>query len=87
MRRRITTVNREIDKFGAGKDGFRAAVPGVSDPTYLSATFFNGVQESIVRVIERAGLVPADDYEQLVTAIGTINDEITNFYASGAGAG
>lgn len=67
--KRIATANREVDKYGAGKDGFRAAVPGVSDPTYLSATFMNGVQESIVRTIEAAGLAPSDDPAQFSTAV------------------
>lgn len=67
--KRIATVNREIDKFGAGKDGFRAAVPGVSDPTYLSAAWCNAVQEALVRVIEGAGLIPSDDHGQLLTAL------------------
>lgn len=72
--KRIETANREIDKFGPGKDGFRAAVPGVSEPTYLSATFFNALQESLVRVIEAAGLVPADDHNQFLDALESISN-------------
>lgn len=67
--KRINTINREIDKFGPGKDGFRAAAPGVSEPTYLSAEFCNAVQEGLVRVIEAAGLVPSDDKNQFLAAI------------------
>ncbi|WP_219117022.1 hypothetical protein [Janthinobacterium sp. UMAB-56] len=67
--KRIDTVNREIDKFGAGKDGFRAARPGVSEATYLSAEFFNAIQEAIVRVIEQAGLIPSNDHNQFADAI------------------
>jgi lysophospholipase L1-like esterase len=70
--KRIETENREIDKFGAGMDGFRASVPGVSDATYLSAKFLNAVQESIVLVIEAAGEVPSDDHDQFLRAIGTL---------------
>lgn len=67
--KRIDTANRQLDKFGPGKDGFRAAVPGVSDATYLSAKFCESVQESIVRVIEGAELVPSDDHDQLIDAV------------------
>lgn len=67
--KRIATTNREIDKFGAGKDGFRAAVPGVSDPTYLSAQFMNGVQESLVRVIEAAAMELSDDPDLFTSAL------------------
>lgn len=70
--KRIDTANRELDKFGAGKPGFRAAVPGVSDPTMLSAQWANSVQESIVRVEERAGLEPSDSYDQFADAIQTL---------------
>lgn len=70
--KRIATANRDIDRFGPGKDGFRAAVPGISDPTYLSAEFCNSLQEALVRVVEAAGLVPSDDYNQFLNAIGTL---------------
>lgn len=69
---RIATVNCEVDKFGPGKNGFRAAQPGVSEPTYLSAEFFNAVQESLVRVIEAADLVPSSDHDQFLAAIDAI---------------
>ena len=72
--KRIDTKNREIDKFGPGKDGFRSAVPGVSEPTYLNAKFFNAIQEALVRVIESAGLVPADDHNQFLNALLAIAD-------------
>jgi hypothetical protein len=71
--KRIATANRAIDLFGAGKDGFRAAVPGVSDATYLSALMFNHLQEAVMRTIEQAGLVPSDtDFDQYQTALNTI---------------
>lgn len=72
--RRIQTANREIDKFGPGKDGFRSAVPGVSEPTYLSADFFNQLQESIVRLIESAGLIPSNDLDQFTQSVRLIVD-------------
>ena len=78
--KRINTENREIDKFGPGKDGFRAAVPGVSEPTYLSAGWCNGLQESLMAVQERAGLPPLDDNGQVAQAIEIITGEpLTRF--------
>ncbi len=74
--KRIQTVNREIDKFGPGKDGFRSAVPGVSQPTYLSPDFFNAVQESIVRLIEAVGFVPSDDHGQFTLAVKKLVDGV-----------
>lgn len=67
--RRIETKNRAIDIFGPGKDGFRSAMPGISEPTYLSADWCNGVQEEIVRTVEGAGLVPGGANDQLYSAI------------------
>lgn len=69
---RIQTVNRHIDKFGPGKDGFRSAVPGVSEPTYLSANWCDAVQESLVRVIEAAGMIPSASHDQFRTAIQSL---------------
>lgn len=86
--RRIATENRDIDRFGAGKDGFRAAVPGVSEPTFLSPDFCNAVQESIVRLIEEAGFTPTDDNDQFVQAIRILLDGVrTGFQAPGGSAG
>ncbi|MFZ6687493.1 hypothetical protein ACO0K0_07075 [Undibacterium sp. SXout11W] len=76
--RRIATANRSVDMFGAGKDGFRSSVPGVSDATYLSASWMNSVQESILRVIENAGMVPNDDYEQLNKALISMTNQTIN---------
>lgn len=67
--KRIETVNREIDKFGPGKDGFRSAQPGVSEPTYLSAEWCNGIQESLARTIEAAGMVPGASLDQFTAAL------------------
>jgi hypothetical protein len=67
--KRIATANRAIDLFGAGKDGFKSAVPGVSDPTYCSPQWFNFLQEAIVRTIEQAGMTPSDDYDQFAKAL------------------
>ena len=84
---RIDTRNRGVDMFGPGKDGFMQAVPGVSEPTYLSAKFFNALQESIVRLIEAAGLVPADDHDQLTQAVNLLLGGISSSLAAAGGAG
>lgn len=77
--KRIATANRAVDLFGVGKDGFRAAVPGVSDATYLAALQFNHMQEAIVRTIEQAGLALSDtDFDQFVTALNTIYPRLSS---------
>lgn len=55
---RITTANRSIDKFGAGKDGF-AGDPNATD---LEPAWCDAVQEEIARTIEDQGeaLDPGD---------------------------
>lgn len=67
--KRIATVNRAVDLYGPGKDGFKAGVPGLSSPTSLSEKWCNDIQESILNVIEDAGLAPSDDHDQLSLAI------------------
>lgn len=68
--RRIDSPNRSVDLFGIGKDGFQAAVPGVSSATELTAKWFNAVQEAIVRTIEAAGIGLSEvDLDQFTAAI------------------
>lgn len=57
--KRIDTPNRELDLFGAGKDGFRNGnlALGVL-PTEFNADWPNGIQEELLAVIEAAGLTP-----------------------------
>jgi hypothetical protein len=54
--RRILTATRDIDLFGAGKDGFNNEDPGVDPATQLDQDWFNDAQESIVRTLEAAGI-------------------------------
>lgn len=71
--KRIDSPNRAIALFGAGKDGFKAAVPGVASATELNPEWFNGVQEAIVRTIEAAGLaLSAADFDQFTAAVQAI---------------
>jgi hypothetical protein len=68
--KRIATPNRAVDKFAVGKDGFRAAVAGVSSATEFSDVWFNGMQEAVIRVIEAAGIPLSDtDFDQFLTAL------------------
>lgn len=85
--KRIATANRAVNLFGAGKDGFAAAVPGVSDATYLSMLFFNHVQEAVVRTIEAAGLALSDtDYAQFPNAIKMLIDAQSGNFCLDTGA-
>lgn len=68
--KRIDSPNRAIALFGAGKDGFKAAVPGVASATELTAKWFNFVQEALVRTIEGAGIGLSEaDYDQFTAAV------------------
>ena len=79
--KRIATPNRAVDLFGAGKDGYRAAVAGVSTATEFSALWFNHVQEALARTREAAGIaVPADgDYDWFVAALNVHIQGARNF--------
>lgn len=71
---RINTSNKAVDLFGAGKDGFQDGNPGLGVfATFLSAAWFNAMQEEIANVIEGAGiaLIPGDN-TQLEAAINAL---------------
>lgn len=54
---RIDTPTAQVDKFGAGKNGFTGGNPQTGElPTALDADFFDSVQEEIAGLIESAGL-------------------------------
>lgn len=69
--RRINTLNKDTDAFGAGKHGWKNGVPGtVNRPTEGQAEWFNAVQEEVARAIEAAGIVlDPERYDQLQAAI------------------
>lgn len=72
--KRISTATRVINKFGAGKDGFTdgSVVGGVAS-TDLEASWFDGVQEEIMNVLQGAGIAPdGSDLTQLRQAIMAI---------------
>ncbi|MEN4547648.1 hypothetical protein [Pantoea agglomerans] len=68
---RIDTSTAQVDKFGAGKNGFTGGNPQTGElPTALDADFFDSVQEEISGVIETAG-IPLDrnKNDQLLAAV------------------
>lgn len=69
--RRITTPTRWIDKFGAGKDGFRDGdLANSVVPTGLNADWFDQLQEEVAGVVEAAGLtLDGADLSQLLQAL------------------
>ncbi|WP_256849914.1 carbohydrate kinase [Pantoea sp. Fr-CA_6] len=71
---RIDTPTAQVDKFGAGKNGFTGGNPQTGElPTALDASFFDSVQEEISGVIEAAGLklIKAKN-DQLLNAINLL---------------
>ncbi|QAV45379.1 carbohydrate kinase [Pantoea agglomerans] len=71
---RIDTSTAQVDKFGAGKNGFTGGNPQTGElPTALDADFFDAVQEEIARVIEAAGLtLNKTNKAQLLAAMNTL---------------
>ncbi len=70
-----TPSQAELDKFGTGKNGYKNSDSLLAIvPTICDEDLFDAIQESIVRVIEGAGLVPDGStqsaaFDQLYTAI------------------
>jgi phage-related tail fiber protein len=55
----IQTSNKQTDKFGSGKHGFKPGNPGTGElATFLSNEWCDTVQQEIVNVVEGAGLTP-----------------------------
>lgn len=68
---RINTTNKDVDLFGAGKHGFRDGNPGGGIfATFLSAAWFNALQEEVANLIEAFGdALNAADRTQLRKAV------------------
>lgn len=71
---RIDTSTAQVDKFGAGKNGFTGGNPQTGElPTALNADFFDSIQEEIAAVIEAAGLaLSKSSNSQLLSAMGKL---------------
>lgn len=53
---RIDTSTAQVDKFGAGKNGFTGGNPQTGElPTALDADYFDAIQEELAGVIEASG--------------------------------
>ncbi|MDA5499821.1 phage tail protein, partial [Yersinia aleksiciae] len=55
---RIDTPSAQIDKFGAGKNGFTRGNPQTGVPaTALDDDYFDSVQEELAGIVEAAGFI------------------------------
>lgn len=68
---RIDTSTAQVDKFGAGKNGFTAGNPQTGTPaTDLDEAFFDMLQEELAGVVEASGAVlDKTKHNQLLTAL------------------
>lgn len=68
---RIDTPTAQVDKFGAGKNGFTGGNPQTGElPTALDADFFDSLQEELAGVIEAAGIaLDKASHVQLMAAL------------------
>lgn len=68
---RIDTPTAQVDKFGAGKNGFTRGNPQTGVPaTALDDDYFDAVQEELAGIVEAAGIVlDKTNRAQLLTAI------------------
>lgn len=77
---RIDTPTAQVDKFGAGKNGFTRGNPQTGVPaTALDDDYFDAVQEEIAGVVEAAGLtLKKTDRAQVLAAIKLLIGSETN---------
>lgn len=68
---RIDTSTAQVDKFGAGKNGFSAGNPQTGTPaTDLDEAFFDMLQEELAAVVESSGAtLDKTKHNQLLTAL------------------
>ncbi|TCS37496.1 microcystin-dependent protein [Paucimonas lemoignei] len=94
--RRISTATKQVDKFGAGKHGFRDGDPvNAISATDLEAQFFDHVQEELCAIVEAAGgAADGSSRSQVVNAIlsliaanGSAPGKVAYFAMSSAPAG
>lgn len=71
---RIDTSTAQVDKFGAGKNGFTGGNPQTGElPTALDADFFDSIQEELAAVIEASGVtLNKSKNNQLLVAISSL---------------
>ncbi|MFP1739794.1 gp53-like domain-containing protein [Lonsdalea quercina] len=86
---RIDTSTAQVDKFGAGKNGFTRGNPQTGTlATQCDDDYFDALQEEICAPIEAAGLsLEKGNRGQLLTALRRLFPAASAFGASLAGAG
>ncbi|EOU3147233.1 hypothetical protein AB8884_10515 [Yersinia enterocolitica] len=77
---RIDTPTAQVDKFGAGKNGFTRGNPQTGVPaTALDDDYFDAVQEELAGVVEAAGMtLKKTDRAQVLAAIKLLIGSETN---------
>ncbi|HHX0692190.1 TPA: hypothetical protein ACVQMV_000235 [Yersinia enterocolitica] len=77
---RIDTPTAQVDKFGAGKNGFTRGNPQTGVPaTALDDDYFDAVQEELAGVVEAAGItLKKTDRAQVLAAIKLLIGSETN---------
>lgn len=86
--KRISTLNRAQNLFGAGKDGFRNGnLLTAVQATEFDADWCNAVQEELAAIVEAAGLAvnPANN-AQILEAVQRLIDAQSGNYALDTGA-
>ncbi len=78
---RIDTPTAQVDKFGAGKNGFTGGNPQTGElPTALDENFFDSLQEEIAYVIEGAGVtLDKGKNNQLLAALNLLFKQPVNY--------
>ncbi|WP_212669264.1 hypothetical protein [Yersinia intermedia] len=68
---RIDTSTAQIDKFGAGKNGFTGGNPQTGElPTALDNDYFDAIQEELAKIIETTGVtLDKSKHDQIITAL------------------
>ncbi len=79
---RIDSTYREVNKFGAGKDGFTNGVPSQTEATATTDDWLDGVQEEIITPIEGLDIpLVKGTRDQLSTSIKKLEemDSVSNW--------
>ncbi|MDA5535794.1 hypothetical protein [Yersinia mollaretii] len=86
---RIDTPTAQVDKFGAGKNGFTRGNPQTGVPaTALDDDYFDAIQEEIAGVVESTGVVlDKSNRTQLLTALKKLFLRTSNNFSEIAAAG
>lgn len=75
---RVDTPDRDVNKFGSGKDGYKDGVPPGAASTSTNAVILDSFQEEIVRTVEAGGEAPDK------TDLGQMIDSVRFFVSLGA---